>query len=247
MSEQRERRCPQCDETKPLDIEHFTPRKRCNETGEILEYSYWCRPCSRRKAAERRAKRTPEQIEADRRYHRSVYEMEQRNEETVRRRRERQRAYRSSPRGRAVANAWAREAYWRMKADPERHAAYLEDKRIKYHLKRLEANGDQRFRKSSAVNGYRGGADVVPIGRVAELVAELDRWIKALGSDEIAARTGVSDRVLRRYVNGENDYIEFESIDRITLAFGIPLDTVVDLDEFKPLQQWLRDERMLAA
>lgn len=235
------KRCPQCGEDKELTIENFTVRKRDNQTGEILAFAGWCRLCSRRKSRERRAQRTPEQLEADRRYHREMYALNRRDAAALERRKARQQIYRKSQKGRETSRAAARKAYHKMKADPERHAAYLELKRIRYHLKRLETGADQRFRKMSAVNGHREHLDVAELAQVVELIEEVRRRVKVFGWQETARRTGVAERVLRRYAGdgvGQNRFIEFESVDRLAMAFGVPLETIVA--DFAPLQKHLR-------
>lgn len=204
------KRCPQCGEIKPLDIEHFTPRKRDNDTGEILDYAGWCKPCAAAKSRQRRAHRTPEQIEADRAYNRSVYEYERRLPDVFQLRREQQRRYRQSELGRATSRAWARAAYQRMKENPERHAAYLEAKRIQYHLQRLEVDRPVRWIRADAVNSYASddrSRSRLPPGPFVLWLHEVlvdDRREFA----EIAAAMDVHERTLRRYLDHESKHIE---------------------------------------
>lgn len=207
-----EKRCPGCGETKPLTVEHFAPNRRDHETGEVLRYAGWCRPCANEKARQRRASRTPEQVEADRAYHKAVYEM-RKDEPAVRERRER------TKRAWAQANPDKQRASWKrwyegMKADPERHARYLESVRISYRLRRERQTGKMpAVRQATAVNAWRLTRERMPVEPFALWLDEvLDTDPREL--EELAEVMDVPGRRLYDYRQRAGDHIALPSAAR---------------------------------
>lgn len=211
-----EKTCPQCEETKPLTAEHWAPNRR-NLAGEVTHYSGWCRLCSARKARERRRKRTPEQIEADRAYHRAVYERRRHDPEV--------RARQTAARRRWVReNRDKQRATWRrwydgVMADPERHAAYLETIRIAYRLRRERQGHKVRIRQSTAANAWRYRHMPMPLEPFAlwldEIVATDRRDI-----GDIAADIEIPERRLFDYRERIPAHVALPSAERALLRYG---------------------------
>jgi hypothetical protein len=56
------------------------------------------------------------------------------------------------------------------------------------------------------------------------------------GIGELAKRSGIPGRTIRRYVNREQQLISLQNADRLALALDIPL--VLLADEFRTIRRW---------
>jgi hypothetical protein len=148
-----EKRCPQCGETKPLTVEHWSSRKRDLETGEIIRFAGWCRTCHNAKQRARRASWTEEQHEERRAYMRAQYELNMRTPAEREKRNAKERAARMKPPRRESVKRAQRRWYENLKADPVRYAAYLETRRIEQGLRRElktgQIEGNRRNRRGT--------------------------------------------------------------------------------------------------
>ena len=69
------------------------------------------------------------------------------------------------------------------------------------------------------------------------------RW-KPTGIGQLARRAGLGERALRRYLDGETEWIELDCADRIAMALDIPLWLLAD--EFVPRSQSTRSGKKAA-
>jgi transcriptional regulator with XRE-family HTH domain len=250
-------RCSRCGEVKSLTVEHFAPEKRNIDTGEIVKFARWCKPCKAAAARERHAQRTAEEIERDRIYNRAAYEL--RRLDPVARERDRQtkQAWRKANRER-MAEA-SRRYYARLKSDPERHARRLVADRIAYRLKQEQRNRPVR-RTPKAVESWKPS-----IGRYAALDPEpLIMWLTrvmkievpdfgrprgGLGASrndrsrtlaDLAAELGVSERHLTALRIGERAHITLGSADQMLTNYGRPV-TIRSRDLERQLIDWAQE------
>lgn len=166
----RYRVCRACGTEKPLTIEHFSPSRR-DEQGRILQYHGLCKPCSVRQKQER--------IDKMRENNPYAYRLERKRLQAT------QRKWRQSHPDRAAKlNRSYKE---RLKGDPERHARFLETRRLEYHL-RAERNGKPLPKVRPRRSG--SGQQVVP---AAPLLAMFERELarRAALADGLAKFSGV--------------------------------------------------------
>jgi transcriptional regulator with XRE-family HTH domain len=129
----------------------------------------------------------------------------------------------------------------KLTADPEKHAAFLADRRIDYRLRaEREGRAMRGMRPETYANGngkeFHGGR--LDIGPLRELVSEWlgdhhgkpmggHDWhvngVAAAGYEQLAQVTGVSDRTLREVAHGERAFVLYETADRICTGLDTPL------------------------
>jgi hypothetical protein len=226
-----QKRCPQCGETKPLTIEHWSSRKRDLETGEIIRFAGWCRPCQNAAQRARRASWTEEKHEERRAYMRAQYELNMRSPGQREKRNAKERAARMKPSRRESVKRAQRRWYEKLKADPVRYAAYLENRRIEQGLRRElktgRIEGNRRKRRgvfnpwTPAVGNTAGlgGGHVEPLALWLETVLAHDsRDITTL-----AEILGVDERKLRSICHREYGSATFAVADTLLWHYRRPV------------------------
>jgi hypothetical protein len=243
-----EKRCPQCGETKPLTSEHWSSRKVDLETGEIIKFAGWCRSCHSAKMRERRAALTEEQREARRAYTREQYRLDMKDPRKRAERNAKERKRREKPRRKESVREAQRRWYRKMKADPERYAAYLESVRIAYRLRRERATGqlegNRRNRRGThnpwtpAVGNTAGlgGGHVEPLALWLETVLAHDR--RDLGV--LAEILGVDERKLRSIRHREYGSATFAVADTLLWHYRRPVKMPSDQQIEQSLEERCR-------
>ena len=221
------KRCPQCGEEKPLTNEHWSPRKRDIETGEILRWAGWCRICHSAKMRERRQNWTEEQKEQRRAYIREQYRLDMKDPAKRAARNAQERERRKKAGRRELVQAAQRRWYERLRADPERWADYLEGRRISYRLlqerKTGQLEGQRRVRKGTHkpwVAAGRGSAkNVEPLAIWLETVLKQDHR----DLDELAQIFDVDERVLYRIRHREQPNTTLALADHLMWRYRRPV------------------------
>lgn len=218
-AERPERTCARCKRTFPQTLEFFTSMRRDNETGKILRYHAWCRECHRNYERQRWASRSPEQIEANRRYAREAYEHRRDHDpEFHAKMRANRRAWRAANPEREAEQQkrWAE----RVKADPERHARYLEMRRIYYRLKREQETGELPVgRHSTATRAYRYRHMPKPLEPFALWLDEV-LTVDKREIEEIAAHLEIPERRLYDYRERIPDRVALPVAERAIERYG---------------------------
>ncbi len=220
----RVRICLDCEEVKPLASGFYVMQKAGTRDSRghrvcTPRYSRKCRIChnadgdKKRKAAEgaraRRIKR-------------------QRAEATKRWRERHPDRYKRSK----------RKAMEKMKADPVRHAKFLEDRRIAYRLKHGEDVRSARPRVSQ-----QESPSFLPVGPIEQLVTarvEVRRTVdRLLGFDslpgvigEVCNELGVEERSYFAWRKGERDSLRIGQAERIIARAGVDWTDVYSFDDY---------------
>lgn len=118
---------------------------------------------------------------------------------------------------RASDRASKRRGYQRMKDDPERIGNRRTYER-EWHRTRLGImDRPERWKrgKRQIESTGRAGCPAVPVGPFAE-------WLRTVGDngEAIAARTGMSPRRVWSVLNGEQESVEVDTVDRAILTVG---------------------------
>lgn len=225
------KRCPQCGETKPLTSEHWSSRKLDPKTGEIVKFAGWCRQCHNAKQRERRARWNEEQREARRAYIRAQYALDMKDAERRERRNAKERERRRKPERKAKAKAAQRRWYEKLKADPERYAAYLEGTRISYRLRQARKTGrlegQRRIRKgihnpwmpATGNTAHLNGGHIEPLALWLETVLAQDH--RDIGV--LADIFGVNERMLWRIRHREYGDATFATADQLIWRYRRPV------------------------
>lgn len=185
------KRCARCKRNKP--VSKFGPQK-CSRTGKIRADA-WCRQCrvEYREEKRRQLRSTPEGLAQDR---------------AVRARWQREWRKRYPERDRQIRLA----AWDRLRNDPVRYAAYLDNCRIDSRLRRERAGQTTRPVK----NWHRQYEYLDP----APLVAIADQ----LEIDEAAAPALA--RAVRRLRTGESRHVEFNVVDALAIHVGLLIEDI---------------------
>lgn len=203
-----DRICGHCGRALPADLRHFY-KNRLNRRGVDASA---CRPCKRRLVRERRLQRNsdPELRAMDAAYHREYKRHRLQTDDGRRRSREATRQWRQ-----------------RLKADPERYAQYLADRRIWYRLRaeRLTGRLEGAYRMRTAIGAYKantGKANTVPVAVVEDWVvgtfADFENLRDALPQE--ALNDGALMRRLHVVEHGEQENISVAVVDRIGVLLG---------------------------
>lgn len=205
------RRCCTCEEEKVLD-ENFYVEARDRETGEIVGRSYNCKPCQIARASALLKKRREDPITGPAvRAQYAAYQRASRKRNPV--------AYK------AAQERWRRNR----DADPEKRAAYLENARIRYRLKREREGHKPRFNVSTATMG----ADLMPrlpAQPLGELIFELAQ--NGDGLTGTCAGLRVDPRNVFAWRTGERESVQFDVADRVLTASARTWWEVWPLDEY---------------
>lgn len=208
------RRCSCCQCWKVQRIGNFSPRKRDVTTRRVLRWDAYCRQC---RAARQRDyyRRTPPEVTTER--NRRAWQAKKADaralEEKRRQSRDAQRRKRSrDPEGEREVQRRYRE---RVRADPVRNAAFLETRRLAYHMRR-DRNGLMRM----VAEGVPGG----PMLPSAPVAAFVDFLIARAGTDAklgddptgaVCAQLGINARRLLAWRTGESPTARFDVVDKI--------------------------------
>lgn len=136
---------------------------------------------------------------------------------------------------------WQREYWERLKADPERHARYLEGQRIAYRLRRELATGKHVDELATART--RGPVPTSTIGGclpVEPLMREVKVWLRATGGAEhrVLGALGIDVRTWRRWKAGGAG-VQFDTADRVLTGLGLLPWDVWDTDSHgDALEKW---------
>lgn len=222
--------CPRCKTTKSVD--EFWRRRR--NKPQLMAYCIACTRAARREYAQRPEVRARERERA-RRNRAAIVADPERLERSRAYDREAKRLLRKAARkdARLAARlAEARRRWWQgVKADPERHAAYLEDQRIDYVL-RLERQGRRPgpqhgdVTETSANRGKGGfGLQLEP--------APLIEWIAGRSPAEVARGDETLARGLFRVLSGESKTVSIHLVDRLCVVHGyLLLHDIYDPNEY---------------
>lgn len=219
----RVRRCSECRVWLPLDTDHFGARVA------PVQFQARCRDCARTKVRERWANLP---AEARRREIVRKREAAATNAEGMRRQREtKRRASAKARRNNPDRIRQTRIRWWaKLKADPQRYAEYLENRRIYRRLLRERRDGVDLAaiaRQKGATNAYRAdGGHRVPADPfrvwLEAIAAESapDAYSVADGLDELAAKIGVDPRRLWGYRRGEYPSVNTRVIEPAIDRYG---------------------------
>lgn len=216
------RRCSSCYHWLLAEHGNFSPRRRDPESQMVIRWDAYCRPCrneaNRKRLANQPAKvksvaarRRWQKIKADpvkleRRRKQNVVNVRNARQRDPKRDRETQRRYMA-----------------RLKADPEKWAAYLDRHRINYRL-RAEREGREVTRQvPGASNAYRpragGSSDrMLPAEPFREWLTVLMR--EHTGPLDISLKTGIGERVIRRILNEAHPTVTMTTADCALTHYG---------------------------
>jgi transcriptional regulator with XRE-family HTH domain len=210
-------------------------------TREPFRLQGSCRLCTklyRRKWVAEHA----EQVKRTQRKHRELH-----LEEVRAREREYERKRREDPVTAPIVREQRRQWLARLRADPERWAQLLADRRMDYRLRaEREGRKTREIREQTYANG-NGAAPVkarlLPAAPIAELISE---WTGAFGGIalgghdyrtnavagaglmQLAELCGVSERSLGDYVSGRRKTIQYPTADKICTALDTPITALYD-------------------
>jgi hypothetical protein len=226
---QRVRRCsePDCEAVKPLASDFYVMQhagKLDSDGHRILttRYARKCKACHDKMAAVAYRKR-----KADPRKRARM--LKQRSAASKRWREK------NLEHAKALGKAWKAK----VKADPERHARYLEDTRINYRLRQARAGKpvkDGRWRAKRQATGPRR-LPTEPLVRLIETT--LDRreaMIDVVGDaganlEAVCADLDVSSRTFRRWRKGEITEVNVGVAERVILAADVEWHDVYSYDD----------------
>lgn len=220
--------------------ENFTPCER-TPFGSVIRWRARCRACS---AVKRREayRRNPGPTLA---YTRRRWQRVKTDPKLLERRRASRRASerraRRDPARLARRKASQRAYYLRLYADAERHAAFLDARRIWQRARAIQA-GRMPKPMPHAAGAYRpvhprrdATIDVTPLREAIERALAIDRRERAAdgtepregnGAAALASLAGVSPRMLYRYRSGEAERISIALADRLAIALGSSLPEI---------------------
>jgi hypothetical protein len=233
-SGKRARICRTCGKQKGLNTRNYTPGKR--KGGRIVQWSYDCRPCAAaNKTVEYSAK------------------LNGGGEVAAKLRAERRRIQKNwrenNPEKATAAYRRYRDA---LKADPERHVPWLENRRIEHALRR-EREGRPVKRHPHTPNKGTEPMIVLPSGPlIAFIEGRLERELafdRMLGMERptrggsgdrptlrrVCIDLGVKERGLRRWQAGEQ--VSLDVAERFLIDNGIGWAEIWPPDEFPDLYQ----------
>lgn len=210
----RRRRCSDCGVEKPLTRAYFYTDKR-RATGGRQSYMRVCKECHKERVRERRRRQKAEDPEGFRARHAAW------NADWRRRNVERSRGYQKAYRE-------------RIRKDPQRWRAHLENQRISYRLRQERRGRPLEAIRPGAVPDVRGDGGLVP---VAPLVPFVRAWLATLdlpeGDEGSSAVTqiGVQGRRWFDWRTGRATMIRFDVADRVIVALDLlPFDVWDDPD-----------------
>lgn len=232
------KRCGTCGTTKPLDAfnrdrsQNDGLDKRCRDCATAHRKGMQDKNGDRYRATKNkrhadRMKNDPEYRERVRRIHR---EGQQRRRATPEgRRRMRQDARDAYARLKADPEAWAdflakrRERMTEIRAtDPQRYTDILEARRINRRLRRIENGEPVRWSKPKRT---RKTVLAEPLLRM------IGKRIIVESAKALAEEAGISDRVLRRITNGEQERMSVDTAEALCVALDVPYSLIYDEGE----------------
>jgi hypothetical protein len=218
----RVRRCSICKKPKPLNRRRF-PIAKVAPNGRVTGYSYACRPCT----VARKAVWTKRALAAED-AHAEKLRVQQRAT---------QKAWReANPEKKAAARRRWLEA---TKADPVRHAALLEARRIEHRLRAERAGrvlGEQR--SVAKLPPSRCRVPSLPIVELMERIMDARRVVaEAINEpaptiEDLCDELGVTSRNFRRWRDGEQPLMEIGTAERVLLRADVDWSEVYSYDDF---------------
>jgi hypothetical protein len=219
----RVRRCSICKKSKPLNRRRF-PIAKVSPSGRITDYGYACRPCT----AARKALWAKRALAAN----------DAHTEKLRIQRRLTQKAWReANPEKKAASR---RRWLERTKADPVRHAALLEARRIEHRL-RAERAGRALDEQRSVARPPPSRCRVpsLPIVELMERMMDAREVVASAINEpaptieDLCTEMGITSRNFRRWRDGEQPSMEIGTAERVLLRADVAWYEVYSFDDHK--------------
>lgn len=237
------RRCSLCGETKPLKGGFYTNGLHRDGT---TRYQHWCRTCSAATSTRRRQERMlrDKQYAAGVRAWRATYARQWRTQHPDR------------------ARAASQRYMDRVRADPERHAAWLEARRMEHRLRRERRDGvrPENIRngrvKHSSQPAREARLPIAPLAAAITRAIQRERGRNVFGYDagalddsqqRILKLVDVNGRLYYAWQRGEREQSDFNTIDRVLVRLELQWWDVYDETTLRlpvlTVRTWRRRER----
>lgn len=218
------RSCRRCDPNreKPQTIKNFSVSQR-DKAGRAIQWSYECKPCAVARKSEWR-----KNVRATNPAHEERIKAQQRRT---------QKKWRETHR--EVEKKRAKAYRDRVKADPKRHARWLESRRIEHHL-RQERRGKKTRPPSPKARKLREPRRVPSeplVGLMEARLAHLRQVDALTGEDEgqtmklLCERVGVDQRSFSRWRSKEALTCNIGTAERVLLELDIDWHEVYSYDD----------------
>lgn len=216
------RRCSRCRIEKPLLADFYKARR---DAPLLSLYSYECKSCSHRSAAETTAAKMATA----------------RGDATRARRAKRGRELRATPEGKAKHGAAQKRYAAKVKEDPRRHAEYLEMRRVAYRLRR-EREGrpvTRKYRNAARVEAVPNRVPVEPLLAFIDKTVERRSAVVAFVGEarkgdgvlkEVCRDFGINDRTYRRW-RAERGTVSVGIAERVLLNAEVEWHDVYSYDD----------------
>lgn len=224
------RRCGKCSEVKTLTRGFYVDAR--DERGRPVRWMYYCKRC---------------QIEgANRRYYESRKDPQQVAKLRARNARLNREWRRRNP---AAARAAVRRHHRKVQADPQKHAAHLESRRMARRLKREREGKPVRplsAKQRANLAMTKTASSYLPAGPLAALVDRIVDQRKAVsevlgdrarasGGDgviaEVCAEFGVDERTYRGWRTGEYRQVRIGMAEKVLLRAGVEWFEIYSYDD----------------